>query len=188
MTLVQASGAIEPMGGVRLRSMATTETTTDDFTTAVEHLHRPLARFAYLICGDADRAEDLVADAYARVWPRWRAGRVDDLGAYLRRTIVNQSHHHWRRSRLERREERRHRVDWRDGLSPERAADDRSVVVAALQRLPDDQRLAIVLRIWEDLSEAQAAAFLGVAPGTVKSRLSRGLARLREEMEGMLDG
>ena len=77
--------------------MATTETMSNGFTAAVEHLHRPLARFAYLICGDADRAEDLVADAYARVWPRWRAGRVDDLGAYLRRTIVNRSHHHWRR-------------------------------------------------------------------------------------------
>jgi DNA-directed RNA polymerase specialized sigma24 family protein len=38
------------------------------------------------------------------------------------------------------------------------------------------------------MSEAQAAAFLGVAPGTVKSRLSRGLARLRDEMEGVLDG
>jgi RNA polymerase sigma-70 factor (sigma-E family) len=169
--------------------MTTTETTTDDaFTAAVQNLHRPLARFAYLICGDAARAEDLVADAYARVWPRWRAGRVDDLGAYLRRTIVNQSNQHWRRSVLERREERRLRVDWRDGLSPERAADDRSVVVAALQQLPDDQRLAIVLRIWEDLSEAKTAEFLGVPAGTVKSRVSRGLARLREEMEGVLDG
>jgi RNA polymerase sigma-70 factor (sigma-E family) len=164
-----------------------TDTTTDEFTAAVVDLHRPLARFAYLICGDPNRAEDLVADAYARVWPKWRANRIDDLGAYLRRTIVNQSHQHWRRSRLERREEQRHRVDWRQGLSPEQAADDRSVVVAALQRLPEDQRVAIVLRIWEDLSEHQVAEVLGVPPGTVKSRVHRGLVRLREEMKGAVD-
>ena len=129
-----------------------------------------------------------MADAYARVWPRWRSGRVDDLGAYLRRTIVNQSRQHWRRSLLERREERRHRVDWRDGVSPEEAADDRALVVAALQRLPDDQRAAIVLRIWEDLSEAKVSVILGVPVGTVKSRVSRGLARLRDEMRGAVDG
>src|SRR4051812_23476387 len=171
MEVLHATGPTELIGGNQVRTMAT-HTTTDAFTAAIEELHRPLARFAYLICGDADRAEDLVADAYARVWPRWRTGRVDDLGAYLRRTIVNLSNQHWRRRRLEQREERRQRVDWREGLSPERAADDRELVVAALQRLPDDQRVAIVLRIWDDMSEARVAELLGVPVGTVKSRVS----------------
>src|SRR4029450_11494124 len=58
----------------------------DAFTRAVASHRQALARFAYALCGNAVHAEDVVAEAYARVWPQWRRGRVDELLAYPPRT------------------------------------------------------------------------------------------------------
>ncbi len=62
---------------------------TERFVRAVGTERRRLAGLAYVLCGDRAVAEDLVAEAFARVWPKWRAGHVDDLPAYLRRALVN---------------------------------------------------------------------------------------------------
>lgn len=161
---------------------------TDTFHAAVAEHHRRLAGFAYLLCGDRDVADDLVAEAYARVWPKYRHRHVDDLGPYLRRAVANLASGRLRRLRLERREAARRTIDWRSGEQPVGdgfdAVDVRSELWRAIWSLPAEQRAVIVLRLVEDLSEQECAATLGVRPGTVKSRLARGLDALRVSLGG----
>jgi RNA polymerase sigma-70 factor (sigma-E family) len=163
------------------------DTVDDAFSEAVATQHRRLAGFAYLLCGDRTVAEDLVAEAYAKVWPKYRQGKVDDLGAYLRRAVANQAAGRRRRLRLERREIERRTVDWRvltdrDAPPPEAGVEEHDRLWAAIWTLPVDQRAVIVLRHVEDRAEDETAAILGIRPGTVKSRLARGLAALRAEL------
>lgn len=156
----------------------------DAFTRAVASHRQALARFAFMLCGDAGHAEDVVAEAYARVWPRWRRGQVDDLLLlpYLRRTVANEVYGRHRRRLLEMREAARAPDRRADGRF-EAQVDDRDALWAALARLSPQQRVVVVLRIVEDLSEEQSAAMLGIPVGTVKSRLSRALAALRSTLE-----
>jgi RNA polymerase sigma-70 factor (sigma-E family) len=161
----------------------------DAFSAAVAAHHHRLAGFAYLLCGDRITAEDLVAEAYARVWPKFRNQQVDDLGPYLRTAVANLATGRLRRLRLERRETERRDLDWRlgDGRPArgfESTIDDRDLLWQAIWALPVDQRAVIVLRLVEDLSEQSCAKVLGIRPGTVKSRLARGLATLRTSLEG----
>jgi RNA polymerase sigma-70 factor (sigma-E family) len=149
------------------------------FGQVVAEHHHGLAQLAYVMCGDRQQAEDAVAEAYARVWPRFRRGKVDDLLPYLRRAVVNEIRGGWRRKLLERREETRRQVDWRAGLSPESEIDDNALLWPALLQLPATQRAVVVLRFLEDLSEEQTADMLGLKVGTVKSRAGRGLEQLR---------
>ncbi len=135
-------------------------------------------RLAYVLCGDAAEAEDLVADAYARAWPRLARGKVDDPLAYLRRSVVNATKS-WKRHRfVVRREELRHRVA-PDEMDATATVDDRDELVAALGTLPLAQRQVVALRYLEDLSEQDTARALGVPVGTVKSRATRALEALR---------
>ena len=137
-----------------------------------------LLGLAYAVSGDPSAAEDIVAEAVVRVWARWRRAEIDDLAAYLRRAVVNE---------VIGRGRRRARWERRRNLLPltlpvdagNNPADDRHVLWEALHTLPLDQRGAIALRYLTDLSEAQTADALGVPIGTVKSRVSRGLAQLR---------
>lgn len=163
------------------------------FSDQVAAHHRRLAGFAYLMCGDRTIAEDLVAEAYARVWPKYRQGKVDDLGAYLRRTIANLANGRRRRQVIERREVERRTVDWRVSSDRDVANDtdevgEHDALWAAIWTLPVDQRAVIVLRHVEDRSEDETAEILGVRPGTVKSRLARGLATLRERLDEQSPG
>jgi RNA polymerase sigma-70 factor (sigma-E family) len=153
-----------------------------EFSEAVALHHTQLARFAYRLCGDTSRAEDAVAEAYARVWPRWRRGQVVDLYPYLRQSVVHQVYGHRRRWLLERREAERHQAA---PASPsfERQVEEHATLWAALSRLAPQHRAVVVLRLVEDLSEDEVARLLGIAPGTVKSRLSRGLEHLRRLVE-----
>jgi RNA polymerase sigma-70 factor (sigma-E family) len=145
------------------------------------HQDRAL-RLAYVLCGDAAAAEDVVADAFARMYPRWRRGDVDDPGAYLRRAVVNHVRGRFRRLATQRRHEAtraatRHRPDL------EALVAQRESVRAALLSLPPRQRAAVVLRHLEDMSEADTAALLGISVGAVKSSVARGLERLRLALE-----
>jgi RNA polymerase sigma-70 factor (sigma-E family) len=147
--------------------------------------HAPAAmRLAYFLTGDRELASDLVQDAFVKLAGRFRHLRVPDaFDAYLRRTIVNLFSSHLRRLRLERRELRRERsapaIDHQD---PDVA--ERDAMWAALQTLPPRQRVAIVLRYYEDLSEDQTADVLGCSVGAAKQLVSRGLAALRTRMGG----
>lgn len=174
-----------------LATMTLAHTTDPDdagtFSEVIATDHHRLAGFAYLVCGDRSVAEDLVAEAYARVWPKYRQGRVDDLGAYLRRTIANLAAGRRRRMKLEKREIERRTVDWRlltdrDAPSPLDGVGEHDALWAAIWTLPIAQRAVIVLRLVEDRSEEETAEILGIRPGTVKSRLARGLVALREDL------
>lgn len=149
------------------------------FAVAFDAHARSLVRLAYLLCGDERRAEDAVAEAFAKVWPKWRGGHVDDLLPYLRRAVVNQVNGGFRRRVLERREAARQWGDLRGQRAVDDAAADAQAVAAALRRLPEGQRTAIVLRYYQDLTEVQTAEVLGINVGTVKSQVSRGLDKLR---------
>src|SRR5688500_2350708 len=93
------------------------------FDEAVALHHAQLARFAYRLCGDASRAEDAVAEAYVRVWPRWKRGQVGELYPYLRQAVANQVYGGHRRRLLERREAERRRPE-SSGPGFERQVDD----------------------------------------------------------------
>lgn len=138
-----------------------------------------LARTAYLLTGDWAKAEDLVQSALATTWSHWRSLREAGAAeAYTRRCMVRLATSWWRRK-------------WRGevptGELPEAAdrspyddADVAHTVTAALARLTPRQRAVVVLRYFDDLTEAGVAESLGVAVGTVKSTHSAALARLRE--------
>ncbi|HEU0131015.1 MAG TPA: SigE family RNA polymerase sigma factor [Mycobacteriales bacterium] len=152
----------------------------DDFVAA---RGRALVRTAYLLCGDRSRAEDLVQTALAKAWVRWdRVGGMDNAEGYVRRVLFHDFLSWWRRDR---REVAVAEVPETAGRGDHaRAVSDRHDVTAALRRLPKGQRAVVVLRFYDDLTEAQAAAVLGCSVGTVKSQTSRALARLRAD-EGL---
>jgi RNA polymerase sigma-70 factor (sigma-E family) len=168
--------------------MVLTETTSNDRAAAsgrLEELYRAHAndarRLAYLLTGDPGLAEDLAQDAFVKVFGRFHDLRNRDaFWWYLRRTIVNLSKSHFRRRRVERAWLERQRPD-EEHLGPDVAERERLRV--ALLSLRPEQRSAIVLRYFEDLSEADTALALGVAVGTVKSMVSRGMERLRKELD-----
>jgi RNA polymerase sigma-70 factor (sigma-E family) len=146
---------------------------------------RSLRRTAYLICGDWHRADDLVQQAFIKLYLAWRRiGKREALDAYVRRTLVNtfldERRRPWRRERVT--------AEPPDRPAGRDLADERIVLLRALTTLPPTQRAAVVLRYWEDLSIAETAAVLGVREGTVKSSASRGLAALREILQGSRDG
>ncbi|MEV0622982.1 SigE family RNA polymerase sigma factor [Nonomuraea sp. NPDC050404] len=137
-----------------------------------------LLRTAYLLTREWDAAEDLVQTALLKAWLAWpRLG--DEREAYVRKIIVNVHVSWWRR--------RWRRAEVTSGSLPDRSqvadhmgqADERELVWQALGRLPARQRAVVVLRYFEDLTEAQTAETLGCSVGTVKSQTSRALAKLR---------
>ena len=143
--------------------------------------HAPeAARLAYLLTGDRALAEDLVQDAFIRMFARFRDLRnPDSFGAYLRKTIVNLTRSHFRRLKVE-----RAYVSREAGAPPKSPAEfgARDEMWQSLLLLPERQRTAIVLRYYEDLSEAETADAMRCPSGTVKSLVSRGIERLRQEM------
>jgi RNA polymerase sigma-70 factor (sigma-E family) len=138
---------------------------------------RELLRFAHLLTGDPHRAADLVQDALERTLISWhRVERKDDPEAYVRRAIVNRHISVWRRTRRERLV-----AETPEGSYDEpRGRDDE--LWAALATLPPRQRAVLVLRFYEDLTEADTAAALGCTVGTVKSQTWKALARLRTQV------
>jgi RNA polymerase sigma-70 factor (sigma-E family) len=137
-------------------------------------------RLAYLLTGDRALAEDLVQEAFVRMYGRFRDLRSPDAFPwYLRRTVVNLANSHFRHAKVAR------TYVERQGRSPDEWTQEigsRQEMWESLSRLPERQRAAIVLRYYEDLTEAQTAEVLGCRLGTVKSLVSRGLDALRKEM------
>lgn len=153
-----------------------------DFTDFVTHRAPALLRTAYLLCGDRGAAEDLLQDVLSRAYPKWR--RIQDKPEpYVRAALVNAAANRWRtRSR------RVHEVPLdhappKAGPGHEQQVVEQDRVVAALRELPPKMRAAIVLRYFDDMSEAEIAKAMRCSTGTVKSQTSRGLARLRELLE-----
>jgi RNA polymerase sigma-70 factor (sigma-E family) len=138
---------------------------------------------AFLLTGDHHLAEDLAQEAFVRVGSRLRHVSPETFGPYVRRTVVNLAHSHFRRLAVRRKYSGRIESDARQRMaaceSGRTDTETREQLWDALQHLPPRQRAAIVCRYYLDLSEAETAQALGVSVGTVKSSTSRGLAALR---------
>jgi len=149
-----------------------------DFTAFAEACQLRMLRSAYLICGDRHLAEDLLQTALVKVALRWRQVRDGQPEAYLRTILYRDAVSWWRRHRREISvadpPERRGRDD---GGEP---AQLRVIFAQALARLTPKQRAILVLRFFEDHTEARTAEVMGVAVGTVKSQTVVALRRLRE--------
>jgi RNA polymerase sigma-70 factor (sigma-E family) len=140
-----------------------------------------LQRLALLLSGDEHTAQDLVQTSLAKLYLAWdRLDDRDNLDAYARRILVNEHRTAWRRP-------------WRrrevvTDAPPDRAGPTieydggREVVWEFVASLPPRQRAVIVLRYYEQLTEAEIADVLGVSPGTVKSQASRAIAALRTRL------
>jgi len=177
-------GAVTADGTVQ-RSGAVGE---PDVVDAVEALfraeYRSLVRLASLLVGDREASEEIVQDAFVRLQLRWGGLRdASRAPAWLRSAVLNGA-----RSRLRRRGVRR-RYEPAAGAArpgPDAAAvadDEHRRVIEALRTLPVRQREAIVLRFYEELSEAETAAAMGVSAGSVKTHVHRGLAALAHVLE-----
>jgi RNA polymerase sigma-70 factor (sigma-E family) len=137
-----------------------------------------LLRTAYLLTGDRHLAEDLAQTALEKAAVAWgRVRRADDVDAYVRRILVNTHLSRFRRRRV---------VEVLERETPEVPSTDSSHRIAlrdellrALATLPKRQCAVVVLRYWEDLSEAQTAAVMGCSVGTVRSQAYKALAKLR---------
>lgn len=145
-----------------------------------------LLRTAYLLTGDRHQAEDLVQTAFAKLYLAWdRVHDRESVDGYVRRILVNENNSVWRRAWKRREVATEHLPE-----SPSRDTYDegRSAALWALvQTLPRKARAVVVLRYYEELSEAETADVLGISVGTVKSQASRALATLRERTPHALD-
>jgi RNA polymerase sigma-70 factor (sigma-E family) len=154
-----------------------------------------MVRLAYALTGDQGHAEDVAQTAFARAYASWpKVRRTGSPEAYVRRIVINENLNRFRKHRVAERLTGALSGSLAGSLSGSLAGsdairqyDDRSALIAALQRLGPRQRAVIVLRYWMDLTEAEIAAALGCSVGTVKSQAARALATLRQSAE-LVDG
>jgi RNA polymerase sigma-70 factor (sigma-E family) len=153
----------------------------EGFAEFIDAREQALQRTAWLLTNDWALAQDLVQAALARSWPYWgRIRRGDDPEIYVRRVMLN-TWATWRR--------RRWRAEEPSGTLTDRPATEdmaadvatRVAVRQVLAALTERQRAVVVLRLFDDLPEAQVAQVLGCAVGTVKATMSQALARLRSD-------
>ncbi len=156
----------------------------DEFERFVHASYPGLVRLGFLLTGDRGRGEDLVQTALVKVFGSWSTLRsTDAAGAYTRTVMVREASR-WRRRRWmgETPGDVADVAASGDGIDGMATAD---AVRRALQVLPVAQRAVVVLRYFEQRSEAEIGDILGISAGTVKSRASRALVTLREG--GLLD-
>jgi RNA polymerase sigma-70 factor (sigma-E family) len=148
-----------------------------------------LHRAAYLMVGDAQLAQDLVQEALTKTyvaWPRLRDPR--NAEAYCRKAITTTAISWFRRKGWRNEAPTEHLPEDAHGAAgPESSVAERDAVWKELQQLPPRQRAALVLRYYEDLSEAQTAEAMGCAVGTVKSQVSAALTKLRARLGDDVD-
>ena len=157
-----------------------------EFTEYLAVRQPSLLRTAYLLTGDRHQAEDVLQTSLAKLYLAW--DKVHDRGAvdaYVRRIMVNENNSLWRRAWKKR--------EWATDELPEGAPhhdqyDDgtNDQLWAVVQTLPPKARSVVVLRYYEQMSEAEVADALGISVGTVKSQCSRALSALRERVPAEL--
>ncbi len=143
---------------------------------------RSLLHSAYLLTGNLADAEDLVQSALAKTYQAW--DRIEDrkaLDGYVRRAMINTHISWWRRRKID---------EYPTDEIPDQPVADAPVsseladaLQRAISRLPHRMRAAVVLRFFEDMTEAEVADALGISLGTVKSTVSRAVAKLRADAE-----
>jgi RNA polymerase sigma-70 factor (sigma-E family) len=150
----------------------------EEFREFVRDRASPLHQSAYLLCGDWHTAHDIVQETLIKAYRHWsRVRRADSPDAYVRGILLNEVRDRWRRP------ERAVPVA---GFTAEPAVPDatdeiarRDRLLRALLELPLQQRITVVLRYLEDMTQVETAKLLGCSEGTVKSQSSRALATLR---------
>ena len=154
-------------------------TSFDDYVTA---RGRALLRFEYLLTGDHHLAEDMLQEALAKVHRQWpKLSDPEHPTAYVQKAILRQ-YLSWRRRRSSSESPTDAPVDVLGADHADRLA-ERESMWHALAGLPRQQRAAVVLRFYEDLDDDEIARLLGCSVATVRSHVSRGLARLRESVQ-----
>ncbi|GGY29853.1 SigE family RNA polymerase sigma factor [Streptomyces djakartensis] len=156
------------------------------FSSYVRARQPVLLRTARSLTGNPSDAEDLLQTALAKTYVAWE--RIEDhraLDGYVRRALLNTRTSQWRKRKVD-----EFACDELPEPEPVPGGDDpaerqalRDAMWRAIMRLPARQRAMVVLRYYEDLSEAQTAELLGVSVGTVKSAVSRALSKLRDDSE-----
>lgn len=157
-------------------------TAEDAFCDYVRSRGPVLLGMAIGLTGNRADAEDLLQVVLTKTYRAWsRINEPAALDGYVRRAMVNTHISQWRRRRLE---------EYPTDEIPEVAVGDHAadsdlheIVVRALNRLPSRMRAAVMLRYLEDKSEPEIAAALGISLGTVKSTVSRAMAKLRADVE-----
>lgn len=154
-----------------------------EFAAYMEARQPSLLRTAYLLTGDRGTAEDLVQSALAKLYLSWdKVQRRELVDGYVRRILVNENNSLWRRG-WKRREVVTDTFPDR-AAEPEPSYDGRGDALwEFVQTLPRRQRAVVVLRYYEDLSEAEIADVLGISVGTVKSQASRAVAAMRARIQ-----
>ncbi|MGA8257232.1 MAG: SigE family RNA polymerase sigma factor [Nocardioides sp.] len=153
-----------------------------EFTAYLQARQPSLLRTAYLLTGDRQTAEDIMQTSLAKLYLAWDKVRDrDSVDAYLRRIMVNENNSLWRRGWKKREhatevlpEGDPHHDDYDDGRD--------AALWTVVQSLPPKARAVVVLRYYEQMSEAETADALGISLGTVKSQCSRAIAALRERV------
>jgi RNA polymerase sigma-70 factor (sigma-E family) len=153
----------------------------EEFAEFIDARQHALQRTAWWLTGDWALAEDLVQAALARSWPKWeRIRRLDQPELYVRRVMIN-LWSSWNRRRWRKEQATASVPDHHVPGDMAAEVATRLAVRSALESLTVRQRAVLVLRVFDDLPEAQVAQLLGCSVGTVKSTLSRALTRLRQE-------
>lgn len=156
-----------------------------DVSDFVRERGRALTRTAYLLTGDLGSAEDLVHNALVKALPRWRY--IEHHYTYVRRSILH--------GYLD--EQRRPKTWNLQEVSERATADDRSATIEfetrdalwwCVRQLPSRQRAVVILRYYEDLSDAEIGAALGIRQSSVRSHITRALARIRRTHLQLLGG
>lgn len=162
--------------GPRIRALGTTADL-DDLAAYFEVHYETLRRFAYWLSGDWSMAEDLVQEAFVRAARAGAKANREGILTYCRRTISSLHTSAMRRKALEHRVARSQ--PFREATQAAADASDRDEMWRHLMTLSAQQRSCLVLRFYEDMTEAEIATALGVSEGTVRKQVSRGMDRLR---------
>lgn len=184
---VTVAGIVPADDHLRVDEPALTVEATSRFETFYFEHRDSVARAVALATGDPDQAADSTDEAMTRAFQRWdRVGSLRQPAGWVFRVAVNHS-----RSRIRRVARKARFANKLRGRDEATSIDDSLVdgsLRAALLRLDADQRAVVVMRVLLQFSELECAEALGIRPGTAKSRLSRGLARLRAEVPHLAPG
>jgi RNA polymerase sigma-70 factor (sigma-E family) len=167
-----------PTGALAMASRGTVRDA--DFAAYLAARQASLLRTAYLLTGNRHDAEDLTQTAFAKLYLSWDKVRSQgSIDGYVRRILVNEHNSLWRRA-WKRREHPQDHTTFDGAVQDEYDEGRGSALWDLVQTLPRKARAVVVLRYYEEMTEAETAEVLGISVGTVKSQTSRALATLRE--------
>jgi len=152
-----------------------------DFAVLFDRHYRSLRGLAFVMLGDAARAEEIVMEAYLKAFSGWtRIAHLDHPHAYLRQVVVNLCRSKFRREKIELRVNAVVHHSTQSEWQPE--SEIRMDLWAAVRKLPERQRACVVLRYLEDMTEREIADALECSIGTVKSQLFKARTKLEREL------